>query len=108
MIPKSAITFRVTDSPDDPEKFVGTAEQTTRIHWLVGKTGWTANDHDSLKLSLTRRIWTVLYGDIRSEMIEVMNDLRNIPSPEYGVVTAIDKIEAMLLKLNLPHPEDLE
>ena len=87
---------------------MGTAQQTTKIHWVVGKVGWGPHDADNLKLSLARKVWTVLYGDIRSELITVMNALRAIPYPDYSVTTALDKIEALLGKLNLPHLDDLE
>src|ERR1051325_9740412 len=98
MIPKSAISFKLTDVSDDPEKFLGTAEQTTRIHWLVGKTGWSPNDVEHLKLSLVRKVWTVLYGDIRTELIGLMNTLRNVPDPDYNVITALSSIEELLGK----------
>ena len=108
MIPKSAISFRVTDIQDDPEKLMGTAQQTTKINWIVGKVGWSTDIHDQLKLSLARKVWTVLYGDIRNELILVMNTLRNVPDPDYNVTTALSKIEELLGKLNLPHSDELE
>jgi hypothetical protein len=107
MIPKSAISFKVTDFPDDPEKLVGTAEQTTRVNWIVGKVGWSPNDYEQLKLSLTRKVWIVLYGDVRTKLINVMNALRNVPDPDYSVTTALSTIEELLAQLNLPHSDEL-
>lgn len=108
MIPKSAISFQIAEHPKDPQVFVGTAENVTRVEWVVGKVGWSPNDFDHLRLSTVRKVWTELYGDIRTDIIGIMDTLRNVPDPDYSVTLALSKIEELLGKLNLPHTQDLE